>query len=95
MAGSIPTWCWSAAAIPTFPVAALPYNMKTERKVPPIQVLQDLADQLVQKGLKFVDGDVVADDSYFVFERYGEGWSQDDLVWEWGAPSRRSPSTTT
>jgi D-alanyl-D-alanine carboxypeptidase/D-alanyl-D-alanine-endopeptidase (penicillin-binding protein 4) len=64
----------------------LPYNLRTERKVPPIQVLQDLADQLVQKGLKFVDGDVVADDSYYVFERYGEGWSQDDLVWEWGAP---------
>lgn len=64
----------------------LPYNLKTERKVPPIQVLQDLADQLVQKGLKFVDGDIVADDSYYVFERYGEGWSQDDLVWEWGAP---------
>jgi D-alanyl-D-alanine carboxypeptidase/D-alanyl-D-alanine-endopeptidase (penicillin-binding protein 4) len=64
----------------------LPYNLRTERKVPPIQVLQDLADQLVQKGLKFVDGDIVADDSYFVFERYGEGWSQDDLVWEWGAP---------
>ena len=64
----------------------LPYNLRTERKAPPIQVLQDLADQLVQKGLKFVDGDVVADDSYYVFERYGEGWSQDDLVWEWGAP---------
>jgi D-alanyl-D-alanine carboxypeptidase/D-alanyl-D-alanine-endopeptidase (penicillin-binding protein 4) len=64
----------------------LPYNVRTERKVPPIQVLQDLADQLVQKGLKFVDGDVVADDSYYVFERYGVGWSQDDLVWEWGAP---------
>jgi D-alanyl-D-alanine carboxypeptidase/D-alanyl-D-alanine-endopeptidase (penicillin-binding protein 4) len=65
---------------------SLPYTARTERKVPPIQVLQDLADQLVQKGLKFVDGDVVADDSYFVFERYGVGWSQDDLVWEWGAP---------
>lgn len=64
----------------------LPYNLKTERKAPSIQVLQDLAGQLVQKGLKFVDGDVVADDSYYVFERYGEGWSQDDLVWEWGAP---------
>jgi D-alanyl-D-alanine carboxypeptidase/D-alanyl-D-alanine-endopeptidase (penicillin-binding protein 4) len=64
----------------------LPYNLRTERKVPPIQVLQDLADQLVQKGLRFVDGDIVADDSYYVFERYGEGWSQDDLVWEWGAP---------
>ena len=64
----------------------LPYYLHTERKAPPIQVLIDLADQLVQKGLKYVDGDVVADDSYYVFERYGEGWSQDDLVWEWGAP---------
>ncbi|MGB7553331.1 MAG: D-alanyl-D-alanine carboxypeptidase/D-alanyl-D-alanine-endopeptidase [Candidatus Korobacteraceae bacterium] len=64
----------------------LPYNMHTERKTPPIQVLQSLADQLVQQGLKYIDGDVVADDSYFVFERYGEGWSQDDLVREWGAP---------
>jgi serine-type D-Ala-D-Ala carboxypeptidase/endopeptidase (penicillin-binding protein 4) len=64
----------------------LPYNMHTERKAPPIQVLQQLADQLVQHGLKYVDGDVVADDSYFVWERYGEGWSQDDLAREWGAP---------
>lgn len=64
----------------------LPYYLHTERKAPPIQVLISLADQLVEKGLKYVDGDVVADDSYYVFERYGEGWSQDDLVWEWGAP---------
>ena len=48
--------------------------------------MQSLADQLVQQGLKYIDGDVVADDSYFVFERYGEGWSQDDLAREWGAP---------
>jgi serine-type D-Ala-D-Ala carboxypeptidase/endopeptidase (penicillin-binding protein 4) len=64
----------------------LPYNVHTERKTPPIQVLQDLADTLVQHGLKYVDGDVIADDSYFVWERYGEGWSQDDLAREWGAP---------
>lgn len=64
----------------------LPYNLRTERKMPPIKVLEDLADQLVAKGVKVVDGDIVADDSYFAFERYGEGWSQDDLVWEWGAP---------
>jgi D-alanyl-D-alanine carboxypeptidase/D-alanyl-D-alanine-endopeptidase (penicillin-binding protein 4) len=64
----------------------LPYNLHTERKAPPIQALIDLADQVVQKGLKYVDGDIVADDSYYVFERYGEGWSQDDLAWEWGAP---------
>ena len=64
----------------------LPYNLRTERKLPPVKVLEDLADQLVAKGLKYVDGDVVGDDSYYAFERYGEGWTQDDLEWEWGAP---------
>ena len=64
----------------------LPYNLRTERKLPPIIALENLADQLVQKGLRYVDGDIVADDSYYAFERYGEGWAQDDLVWEWGAP---------
>jgi D-alanyl-D-alanine carboxypeptidase/D-alanyl-D-alanine-endopeptidase (penicillin-binding protein 4) len=64
----------------------LPYNLRTERKVSPIKVFEDLADQLVAKGVKVIDGDIVADDSFFAFERFGEGWSQDDLVWEWGAP---------
>jgi D-alanyl-D-alanine carboxypeptidase/D-alanyl-D-alanine-endopeptidase (penicillin-binding protein 4) len=64
----------------------LPYALRTERNNHPIQVLEQLADALVQKGVKYVDGDIIADDSYFAFERYGEGWSQDDLVWADGAP---------
>lgn len=64
----------------------LPYDLKTQRNDDPMQALEALADALVQKGVKFVDGDIVADDSYFAFERYGEGWSQDDLVWADGAP---------
>jgi serine-type D-Ala-D-Ala carboxypeptidase/endopeptidase (penicillin-binding protein 4) len=64
----------------------LPYDLKTQRNDDPIQALETLADTLVQKGVKFIDGDIVADDSYFAFERYGEGWSQDDLVWGDGAP---------
>ncbi len=64
----------------------LPYARRTERNDRPIQVLEQLADELVQKGVKYVDGDIIADDSYFAFERYGEGWSQDDLVWADGAP---------
>ncbi len=64
----------------------LPYALHTQRSDHPIQVLEQLADTLVQKGVKYVDGDVIADDSFFAFERYGEGWSQDDLVWADGAP---------
>ncbi|HEV2697056.1 MAG TPA: D-alanyl-D-alanine carboxypeptidase/D-alanyl-D-alanine-endopeptidase [Terriglobales bacterium] len=64
----------------------LPYNMRTQRDADPSRVLEQLTDGLVQKGVKYIDGDIVADDSYFAFERYGEGWSQDDLVWPDGAP---------
>jgi len=65
---------------------ALPYYRRTERKEPSLRVLEDLADQVVARGVKYIDGDIVGDDSYFAFERYGEGWAQDDMVWEWGAP---------
>jgi D-alanyl-D-alanine carboxypeptidase/D-alanyl-D-alanine-endopeptidase (penicillin-binding protein 4) len=64
----------------------LPYSIRTQRDADPARVLENLADELVQKGVKYVDGDIIADDSYFAFERYGEGWSQDDLVWPDGAP---------
>jgi serine-type D-Ala-D-Ala carboxypeptidase/endopeptidase (penicillin-binding protein 4) len=64
----------------------LPYELHTQRNDHPMQVLEQLADALVQKGVKYIDGDIVADDSYFAFERYGEGWSQDDLVLADGAP---------
>ncbi len=64
----------------------LPYSLHTRRNDHAIQVLEQLADALLAKGLKYVDGDIIADDSYFAFERYGEGWSQDDLVLADGAP---------
>src|SRR6266480_5152784 len=71
---------------PTLSGRQLPYNIRTERDPDPVKVLEQLADEVAQKGVKYIDGDVVADDSYFAFERYGEGWSQDDLVWAEGAP---------
>jgi D-alanyl-D-alanine carboxypeptidase/D-alanyl-D-alanine-endopeptidase (penicillin-binding protein 4) len=33
-----------------------------------------------------VEGSVVGDDSFFLDERYGHGWSWDDLQWSFGAP---------
>ncbi|MEO5936980.1 MAG: D-alanyl-D-alanine carboxypeptidase, partial [Terriglobales bacterium] len=64
----------------------LPYAMRTERRAPHLRLLEELADQVVAKGVKVVDGDIVGDDSYFSFERFPEGWSSDDLMWEYGAP---------
>jgi D-alanyl-D-alanine carboxypeptidase/D-alanyl-D-alanine-endopeptidase (penicillin-binding protein 4) len=64
----------------------MPYQLKTERVSPHTQILEELADQVVQKGIKIVDGDLIGDDSFYAPERYGEGWAQDDLQWIDGAP---------
>ncbi|MBV9437556.1 MAG: D-alanyl-D-alanine carboxypeptidase/D-alanyl-D-alanine-endopeptidase [Acidobacteria bacterium] len=64
----------------------LPYNRKTERVTPHTRALEELADQVRAAGVKVIAGDIVGDDSYFVYERYGEGWTQDDLMWDYGAP---------
>ena len=64
----------------------MPYQVKTERISPPTLMLEELADQLVQKGLKIVDGDLIGDDTFYSPQRYGEGWAYDDLQWTDGAP---------
>lgn len=64
----------------------MPYQLKTERVSPHTQILEQLADQVVQKGVKIIDGDLIGDDSYYAPERYGEGWAHDDLQWIDGAP---------
>jgi serine-type D-Ala-D-Ala carboxypeptidase/endopeptidase (penicillin-binding protein 4) len=57
---------------------------------PPVQtpdtVLDLLAEQVEQAGVRTIDGNVVGDDSFFLDEPYGQDWSWDDLQWSYGAP---------
>ena len=62
-----------------------PYAQKEEFDGPPERALAELADALVAKNIKEINGDVVGDDSYFPRERYPNGWEIDDMVWEYGA----------
>jgi D-alanyl-D-alanine carboxypeptidase/D-alanyl-D-alanine-endopeptidase (penicillin-binding protein 4) len=59
-----------------------------EKEKPPMDmdVLDLLAQQVEQAGVRSVDGSVVGDDSFFVDEPYGGSWSWDDLEWSYGAP---------
>ncbi|MGB8674694.1 MAG: D-alanyl-D-alanine carboxypeptidase/D-alanyl-D-alanine-endopeptidase, partial [Candidatus Acidiferrales bacterium] len=63
-----------------------PYAEKAERSGPLEKVLAELADAVVAKGLREVDGDIVADDSYFPYDPYPAGWSAGDLFFSFGAP---------
>src|SRR4029077_20372572 len=63
-----------------------PYAGKVERDGPVEKVLIELADAAVARGLKEVDGDIVADDSVFPYDPYPAGWSVGDLFFTFGAP---------
>lgn len=63
-----------------------PYAGKAEREGPIEKVLAEMADAAVAKGLREVDGDIVADDSYFPYDPYPAGWSLGDTFFTFGAP---------
>jgi serine-type D-Ala-D-Ala carboxypeptidase/endopeptidase (penicillin-binding protein 4) len=48
--------------------------------------LNVLAQQVEESGVRTIEGDVVGDDSFFLDQRYGQGWGWDDLQWSYGAP---------
>jgi D-alanyl-D-alanine carboxypeptidase/D-alanyl-D-alanine-endopeptidase (penicillin-binding protein 4) len=62
-----------------------PFDRKEERDGPADKVIAELADALVAHGVKEIEGDVIADDSYFDYERFPSGWAIDDLLWSYGA----------
>jgi D-alanyl-D-alanine carboxypeptidase len=57
-----------------------------ERPPKAMDVMDQMAEELEQAGVRTVDGNVVGDDSFFLDERYGEGWGWEALQWTSGAP---------
>lgn len=71
---------------PDFSNRKMPFDAKNPIDGPPDKPLADFADALVAKGLKEIDGDIVADDSYFPYAPYPEGWAVGDVPFYYGAP---------
>ena len=70
------------------PAAAPTTAGEPESEKPPtaFAVLDLLAEQIEQAGIRTVDGNIVGDDSFFLREPFGQGWGWDDLQWSYGAP---------
>lgn len=73
---------------PTLSPRHYPYQPPAtpQPKTQPMEVLQLLAEQVVQSGVRSIEGSVVGDDSFFLYEPYGASWAWDDLQWAYGAP---------
>jgi D-alanyl-D-alanine carboxypeptidase/D-alanyl-D-alanine-endopeptidase (penicillin-binding protein 4) len=75
-----------------FGVQDVPYLSPAARPKPPlpppatIPDIDNLADQIVAKGIQRIEGDILGDDSLYKWRPYPHDWSWDDLVWGYGAP---------
>jgi len=47
--------------------------------------LSTLAEDLYQRGVRHISGNVIGDESYFRAEQFGNGWQWNDLQWYFGA----------
>ena len=63
----------------------LPYRMGTPAGNP-LAAIEDLAGQVAARGVKRVEGGIIGDDAWYLWQPYAEGWSIDDPQYDYGAP---------
>jgi D-alanyl-D-alanine carboxypeptidase/D-alanyl-D-alanine-endopeptidase (penicillin-binding protein 4) len=71
---------------PTGKPAAPPTSPESATEPRPMEVIDLLAQQVVQAGVRTIEGGIVGDDSFYLSEPYGTAWAWDDLQWSYGAP---------
>src|SRR5580704_739040 len=63
-----------------------PFAGKAEHDGPVEKILYEMADAAIAKGVKEIDGNVVADDSFYPSDPDPVGWNVGDLFFTYGAP---------
>jgi D-alanyl-D-alanine carboxypeptidase/D-alanyl-D-alanine-endopeptidase (penicillin-binding protein 4) len=84
-AGAVPNLRLVGGGDPNLSARAIPYRTGPITG-DPLQAIEGLADQLVARGVRRVNGDIIGDDTAYVWAPFPDGWSIDDPLWEYGAP---------
>jgi serine-type D-Ala-D-Ala carboxypeptidase/endopeptidase (penicillin-binding protein 4) len=85
-AGRVPDLVLVGRGDPNLGSRVLPYQYNSQPRLPADLDFEELADQIVAKGVREVTGNLYADDTYYVYQPYGTDWAVDDLYWDYGAP---------
>ncbi len=70
---------------PNLSARAVPYRVGPATGDPLVH-LEDLADQVAAHGVTRIEGGIVGDDTWYVWEPYPDGWAIDDAHYDYGAP---------
>jgi serine-type D-Ala-D-Ala carboxypeptidase/endopeptidase (penicillin-binding protein 4) len=81
-----PTPANPPAQSPTGKPEAFPTPQEEQTRPRAMDVMDALAQDVVQAGVRSIEGSVVGDDSFYLSEPWGTAWAWDDLQWGYGAP---------
>jgi D-alanyl-D-alanine carboxypeptidase/D-alanyl-D-alanine-endopeptidase (penicillin-binding protein 4) len=70
---------------PNLSARAVPYRMGPVTGNP-LAAIDDLADQLAARGVRRVEGDIIGDDTWYVWQPYAIGWAVEDPQSDDGPP---------
>ena len=70
---------------PNLSARAIPYRVGAAIG-DPLAAIDELAGQVVARGVKRIEGGIVGDDTWYVWEPYPEGWAIEDTQYDYGAP---------
>jgi D-alanyl-D-alanine carboxypeptidase/D-alanyl-D-alanine-endopeptidase (penicillin-binding protein 4) len=71
---------------PNLSARVIPYDPKIEFREERLEPIRELARQIAEAGVNHVAGDIIGDDTRYVWDPYPSGWSLDDVRWDYGAP---------
>ena len=71
---------------PNLSSRVIPYDSDKDFQKNLLRPITDLAQQVVNAGVRRIEGNVVGDDTRYVWQRHPSGWSIEDGYWAYGAP---------
>ena len=71
---------------PNLSSRVIPYDPDKDFEKNLLRPITDLAQQVVDAGVRRIEGNVVGDDTRYVWQRHPPGWSIQDGYWAYGAP---------
>ncbi len=71
---------------PNLSSRVIPYDPDKAFEKNLLRPITDLAQQVFDAGVRRIEGNVVGDDTRYVWQRHPPGWSMQDGYWAYGAP---------